>query len=203
MKKEKALLLAVRGVLLIALVVLITLCGNSCLDAISNIVDNLADPDRYYDYTGWKVVEIPTESALKATIRIPEEWSFVVENGRIKIKDTDGNIIATECYEGWRIDYSKGGVHYDNKGDMDINVELPEYYRDLDNYKLEQGVEPPCMLYKITDGTVTSYALLMHIMTENSVEGVYSEALVFDSSINDKQFFKKIQISYVFGGHAK
>ena len=154
----------------------------------------------FENYSGWRRVEIPTESEFKATVKLPKEWDFVVEDGRIKIKDTDGNVIATECYEGWRVDYYQGGVHHDNKDEMDINSELPDYYRDLDNYEFVRGAESSCYVYKITEGSVSSYALSMYIMGSHIKDGSYTLFLVFDSKFSDLDFYEKIQKSYRFAG---
>ena len=157
----------------------------------------------FENYSGWKKVDIPTESELTATIKLPEEWKFVIENGRMKIKDDDGNVIATECYEGWRIDHYKGGVYYDNNDEMDINLELPDYYHDLDNYEFVKGASAPCYLYKITYESTTNYALRMDIMDKKSEFGTYCLFIVFDSKFDNMNLYDKLQKSYIYGGYIK
>ena len=157
----------------------------------------------FENYSGWERVDIPTESELTATIKLPKEWKFVIENDRIKIKDVDGNVIATECYEGWRIDYDKGGVHYDNNDEMDVNPELPDYYRDLENYEFVKGASSACFLHKITYESTTNYALCMDIMDKKSVEGTYCLFIVFDSKFDNMTLYDKLQKSYLYGGYIK
>lgn len=154
----------------------------------------------FENYLDWKKVEIPTESELRATVKIPKNWDFIVENGRIKLKDNSGNVIAVECYEGWSYDYYENGVRHSNYDEIDVNKDLPEPYRDLDSYELEYGSSSSCYLYKITVDSVTSYALEMYIMDKSNAEGSYYLLLLFDSEIDDKSFYKKIQKSYHFGG---
>ena len=154
----------------------------------------------FENYSGWREVEIPTDTEVKATIKMPENWNFVVENGRIKIIDTDGNVIAVECYEDWLYHYYKDGVRYTNKNDLNINSELPESYRNLDNYEYVVGASSPCYLYQITVDGKTSYALLIEIMDSIQTKGDYNLLLLFDSSINDIDFFDKIQKSHRWAG---
>ena len=42
-----------------------------------------------YNYKGWKKVEFPTETDLKASIKIKDEWEFVKKNNFIYLIDTN------------------------------------------------------------------------------------------------------------------
>ena len=53
----------------------------------------------FEDYTGWKEVEIPTDSELRARMKIPEEWNFVVEDGKVHIRDSEGNLVCPRAAE--------------------------------------------------------------------------------------------------------
>ena len=57
----------------------------------------------YNNYIGWKSVEVPTETTMKATVWLRKNWFFTSDGERLYIKDEDGKIIATEVYEDWRI----------------------------------------------------------------------------------------------------
>ena len=155
----------------------------------------------FENYSKWKEVEIPTETELRATVKIPKKWDLVVENGRIKIKDEGGNVIATECYADWVDYYYENGIWYGKFEEVDVNEEIPEPYRNFNGYELEHGSSTGCYLYKITVDSKTSYALEMHIMDRYDVEGDFYLFLLFDSEIDDKKLYKKIQKSYSFGGY--
>ena len=60
----------------------------------------------YNNYIGWKRVEVPTETTMKATVWLRKNWFFTSDGERLYIKDEDGKIIATEVYEDWRISYT-------------------------------------------------------------------------------------------------
>ena len=153
----------------------------------------------FENYSGWREVEIPTDTEVKATIKMPENWNFVVENGRIKVIDTDGNVIAVECYEDWHCDYYKGGVYYNNDDELNINSELPEPYRNLKNYEMAKGGSTVIVKKNVVDSKET-YALELCIMDSVSEDGEYILFLVFDSNINDIDFFDKMQKSYRWAG---
>lgn len=162
------------------------------------------DADGFFEnYSDWHEVEIPTESNLKPTVKLPNEWNFVIENDRLKIKDKEGNVIATEVYEGWRINHFLGSTKYDNKDQMDINPELPEYYQDLGSYELFTSIEKPCWIYKIESDGVTQYAINVNILSMYSVQGDYELFLLFDEQFTDIAFFKKILKSYFWVGYIR
>ena len=190
MSKAKKISLIILSSVVICVLVLFVMLALSFLEA-----------DGFFEnYSGWHEVEIPTESEFKATIKIPNEWNFVVENGRIKLKDNEGNVIATEIYEGWREDYYLGTEHYDNKEKMDINPELPEYCKDLDNYELFKGFEKPCYLYKIENVGIAQYAIKLEIWDMHGVYGSYMLSFLFDKQYDDTDVFEKMLKSYHWSG---
>ena len=53
----------------------------------------------YYD--GYREVAIPTDSELKGTIKIPEDWEFITEDGVIKlINRTTNEVYAEQIVQG-------------------------------------------------------------------------------------------------------
>ena len=160
----------------------------------------MSDTGMLLDYSGWQEKQIPTESELIATVKLPLEWSFVTENGRIIIKDNEGKVIATELFEGWYYNYDKGGVHYSNIDELDINSELPKPYTDVLDYELVKGSSSPCYLYKISAYDCEAYALNMNIMDRYDEEGAYCLFLVFDKSVSDMETYDKLQKSFRWGG---
>lgn len=161
------------------------------------------DDGIYNNYSDWKQVEVPTDSTPKAKVRLPEDWYFFSDGERIYIKDEDGKIIATEVYEDWRISYTvsyQDGTKekFDNKDEIDINKNLPKELQDLDAYKPYRVGEGSCYLYKAETEERDYYALIMVVVMSNKKN--YNLMLVFnDDTVSDKDF-KKIQLSYRYGG---
>jgi hypothetical protein len=53
------------------------------------------------DYQGFQKVVIPTDSELRGTIYIPEEWKFITEDGIIKlINGTTNEVYAEQIVQG-------------------------------------------------------------------------------------------------------
>lgn len=148
----------------------------------------------FEDYTGWKEVEIPTNSELKARVKIPEEWYFVVEDDKVHIRDSEGNLIATEVYHGY------------GRGEKNFNENLPPKMLDLDNYGFVLGGENPCFLYKITIDGLDLYALKMEIMSRTSTApsiGRYTSMLIFEKDVDIEGLYPKIEKSFRYGGIIK
>ena len=48
------------------------------------------------DWEGWKDVVIPTESMVKAEIKIPSDWNFVVENETVSLVNKNSDKVIAE-----------------------------------------------------------------------------------------------------------
>ena len=57
-------------------------------------------------YAGWKRVELPTNTGVRATIQMPQEWDFRVENGWVKIVDTTTDQLIAEQIHEQRREYA-------------------------------------------------------------------------------------------------
>ena len=70
----------------------------SCAENIEYIGFSCSSPD--YSNLGWRRVEVPTNTGVRATIQMPQEWDFRVEKGWVKIIDTTTDqLIAEQMYE--------------------------------------------------------------------------------------------------------
>ena len=92
---------------------------------------------RVYNYSGWKRVKIPTETPLQATVKIPNDWAFIVEDGWIKLIDeTTNETKAMQMYQGtWETERQSDGTFISNWNDLKKNDELVCVIdeKDLDN----------------------------------------------------------------------
>lgn len=144
----------------------------------------------FVNYIGWGKHDIPTDTKQVATIRLPKEWDFAIQNGRIVVLNEDGEIAARECYSEWAGD------------DFDLNNDLDDHFLNLENYELVSGGSNSCHIYSITDEFGNkNYALWMGI-TSSADGGNYNTLLVFERCY-DKNIIEKIQKSYKWGGFAE
>ena len=160
----------------------------------------------YNNYIGWKRVEVPTETTMKATVWLRKNWFFTSDGERLYIKDEDGKIIATEVYEDWRIlhttSYPDGRKEtFDNKNEIDVNKNLPEELQDIDVYKPYKVGEGSCYIYKAETEDRIYYALIMNVIIAKGKD--YQLMLVFNDDTVTEKDFKKIQTSYRYGGYIK
>ena len=184
-KKCVILLAVIVGIVVLSFFAFALLCIFSDLGYLEN-------------YSGWKKATVPTDTELQATVKIPKEWEFVIENDIIKIVDADGKTIATEIYSEWR---SYGSTLDESK--VKFNPELDKEYHNLDNYNFVSGSSSSCTLFEITKGTQRNYAVEMFIMCNDSTESFYYLFLLFDSSIDNITTYEKIQKSFRHGGRIK
>lgn len=143
--------------------------------------------------------EIPTDTSKKATVYLPENWEFVVDDEIIYIKDGD-KVVATEVYNEWRVKYYLEGTHYDNKDELSINPELSENLKDLSNYEVIEDDIFACDIYKIVDGDVERYAIYFTITNSPKRNGAHVLFLLFESEYSDMQVLRKITKTYTWGG---
>ena len=176
--------------LTIIMALLVSIVVPSVLLSIGFMIENGV----FEDYTGWKEVEIPTDSELRARMKIPEEWNFVVEDGKVHIRDSEGNLVATEVYEGY------------DRGEKDFNENLTPEMLDLDSYEFVLGGENPCFLYKIETDNEVKYFLEMYIMSRTSTApkiGHICLMMMFEENVDIAGLYPKIQKSYRYGGLIK
>lgn len=151
----------------------------------------------FVNYKGYKTVEVPTETESKATIKIPKEWYFTVEEGRVYIKDCEGNIVATEIYEDYRRIYTQNGVKYDNINEISINksvMELMEKYAESDLVYVAGG---GCRLYECDFGeNGDRYVFEINVLI--SEEGDYQLVLLFEDEYSDLEVFEKMDKSHKY-----
>ena len=143
--------------------------------------------------------EIPTDTSKKATVYLPENWEFVVDDEIIYIKDGD-KVVAREVYEEWREKYYLDGTYYDNKDELNINPELSECFKDLNNYEAIEDDIYACDIYKITDGDIERYAIYFTVTNSPVRNGAHVLFLLFENEYSDIKVLQKITKTYKWGG---
>ena len=149
----------------------------------------------FENYSGWERVEVPTETEIKATVKLPKDWNFVIDEDRVYIKDENDNVIATEIYEDYRKTYRKDGVDYDNIEEIDVNKNLCEL---LQQYTGENSVYVDgggCLLYDCNFGdNGNKYIFVINVLI--SEQGNYQLVLLIEDEYADSGLFKKIDKSH-------
>ena len=181
-------------ILIIILVLTISIFTFIDSPMVADFIDN-------YDIDGWVEVEIPTDTVLKANVKLPENWSFIDKNGKIYIKDSNDDIIATELYCEWYQDGYIGSKHYSNVDNLQFNDALPEELQDLDAYDVCVGGSTGANAYRIELGDTERYAISFRIMSSLQIDGDYVLMMVFEDGFNDEKILSKMVHSFEYGGH--
>ena len=145
------------------------------------------------------VHEIPTETEHSATIKLPEGWKFVTENGRIQIKDEE-KTVAREVYNEWRVNYYLNGEYHDNRSELNLNMELPDELRDLDNYTIVESNYYSADIFNYNVNGSQRYAIYLTIMKAPERYGAHVLFLVFEEEYSDLDVIHKILKSYTWVG---
>ena len=181
-------------ILIIILVLTISIFTFIDSPMVANFIDN-------HDIDGWVEVEIPTDTVLKANVKLPEDWSFIEENGKIYIKDESDNTIATELYCEWYQDCYIGSNHYSNVDKLQFNEELPENFKNLEGYDVCVGGSTGANAYKIMLNDTNRYAISFRIMSSLQIDGDYVLMMIFEDGFDDETVLSKIVYSFEYGGH--
>ena len=176
-------------IVLVCIIVIFSLFG---CESLSNFIDN-------YDINSWTEVEIPTDTVLKARVKLPKDWIFAQDNEKLYIKDTNNNVIATELYCEWHKDFYIGYNHYVE--DLHFNEELSEDLRNLENYDVCIGGSAGAHAYKIVINDTERYAIRFGIMDSLQISGGYELMMVFEEGFNDEKILSKMVHSYEYGGY--
>ena len=143
----------------------------------------------FVDYSGWGTVEVPTDTPTKATVKLPKNWRFVTEEGRIYIKDENDDVIAGELYEGWG-----------NYKDLSETNPNESYSHILDDY-----TDKELVCANIDVCTVTKYAfeesedvylLTIPVYFSSNDRCHYELAMIIKDEYFDSKVFLKLVESY-------
>lgn len=165
----------------------------------------------HYDYTNWKKVEIPTDTPLKGTIKIPNEWEFISEDGIVTLLDQENNrIVAKQIFQDWRWSGRIGKTEVDNWDDLTFKSNIDDVdFKNEDYYTFIKGQSRPAYIYSFTDGTNGRLCLFLDIYQDRSYPAYDSKtgtkiddfylALMFEEFVN---YFtlRQMAMSYSAGG---
>jgi len=157
----------------------------------------------FYDenYEGFYTTKIPTNSTLRGTIKIPNEWEFIIDDGIITLinKDTK-EVIAEQIVQGYVSSIYKNNdwlyigndLSFNNKYEVEYAIKVNENYdrvkiysNSIEKYIFSDDKELFCVL------KINAYI--------NREKGDYILLLrLYDEQYED--VIEKIINSYCFGG---
>lgn len=154
-----------------------------------------------HNYNGWKKVEIPTNSEIKATIKIKEEWEFIAENNIITLLDKKSDtIIAEQIFQGV-VNNPNGETTDNDNRNFVVNTSLSYDYKNKDNYEFFGGNSHSVWVWKYNDGTNELYLIGFHIYLDFTY-GHYDLAFFWYEDIETEDYYRFID-SYRFAGEIK
>ena len=154
-------------------------------------------------YVDWHEVEIPTKTPLRATVKIPDHWTFVNQDGWLNIVNIEtGEIIAEEWIKGG-CKQSRNSQLYSivNWEELTFNPNAtiaPSERSDLD---LKYGGSNSAYIYKFAKESLEPFTLIsleiFYVLDgQDPSEYLY---LVFRDDI-DYETIKQMAESYSWGG---
>lgn len=147
----------------------------------------------FENYSSWNTVEVPTQTDTTSTIKLPQDWSFTLENNLVYIKDSSGNIIAEEIFEGWhKASYSEN-VFVETSTEIIKNPKYIDFYTLYTAGEILCNNDGPCNIveYHTEDGNV---AYIMHIPVYISEKGIYVLTMrVYDEHFDLSRFNKLVK----------
>ena len=163
----------------------------------------LSENGVFENYSGYKTVDVPTDTETKATIKLPEKWSFDVINGRVYIKDQNGNVIASEIYEDWYKVRNEDGEKYDNLTEISINESYVDFYNQYNYLDLIYANHGSCRVKKYISHN-EEVAYILEIDVYFSEKGNYQLVMILENEYfeNNENIFKKIVLSHRYPKNA-
>lgn len=151
-------------------------------------------------YKGYYEAKIPTDSTLRGTIKIPNEWEFITEDGIVKLinKDTK-EVIAEQIVQG----------HFELVGNIDDNKiwnedklkfnDCLEYdIKNSNNYEYVKGYSNAIYRYSYSEDNQVFDVLDIGIYYDHNLSDYYLMLIIYEDIEEEK--LEKIIKSYSFGG---
>lgn len=152
-----------------------------------------------YNYKGWKKVKFPTDTDLKASIKIKDEWEFVKKNNFIYLIDTNTNkVIAEQIFEGF-IDFLSDD---EQKHNLLINNSIGYDFKNYSNYTYYHGSSSGAWVWKYNDGINDLCLLGFDVYYDYTTFGDYCCAFFWYDNPYSDEFYKCLE-SYRFAGVIK
>lgn len=151
-------------------------------------------------YEGYYKVKIPTDSTLRGTIMIPNEWEFITEENIIKLIEKDTKeVIGEQIVQGhFEIISNIDGNRIYNEDKLAFNEYIKYDIKNPNNYEYVKGYSNAVYKYKFSENNQIFDVLDIGIYYDHDL-GDYYLTLIIYADIEDEKLEKIIK-SYSFGG---
>ena len=123
----------------------------------------------FENYSNWSKKEVPTDTDVQVTVKIPDEWEFVVIDELVYIKDGD-KVVASEISQGYNL-YKKL-----NENQNESLYDLFDTYTACKSIYVDGG---SCVIYEYDFGEQGKrYVMEMNVFV--SPDGDYGLLLLFE-----------------------
>ena len=155
-------------------------------------------------YKGYYETKIPTDSTLRGTIKIPNEWEFITEDEVIQLIDKETKeVIAEQIVQG-HMNFS----HYPQNDYVDpifTNIENLKFnpninfdIKNVEKYDYVKGYSNAIVYYEFESEQKNYIVLKFEIYDDKDLNPYYLFMFFYD--IDEKIELEKIINSYCFGG---
>ena len=155
------------------------------------------------DYEGFYSTKIPTDSILRGTIKIPNKWEFITEDGIIKLinKDTK-KVIAEQIVQGHMNFSHKPDINYvdpvfANIDNLTFNQNINFDIKNVEKYDYIKGYSNAIEYYEFKDEEKNYVVLKFEIYDDKNLNPYYLFLFFYDK---EEITLEKIINSYCFGG---
>lgn len=151
-------------------------------------------------YKGYYETKIPTDSTLRGTIKIPNEWEFITEDEVIQLIDKETKeVIAEQIVQGhFEIISNIDGNRIYNEDKLAFNEHTKYDIKNPNNYEYVKGYSNAVYKYKFSENNQEFNVLEIGIYYDNVLSDYYLMLIIY-ADIEDEKLEKIIQ-SYGFGG---
>ena len=151
-------------------------------------------------YKDYYKIPIPTNSLLRGTIKIPNEWRFVIDDEIIKLIDRDSREVIAEqiVQDHFELISNVDGNKIFNEEKLSFNNNIKYDIKNPKNYSFDKGYSNAVYKYKYTENSFVFDVLDIQIYRDKDL-CIYYLMLIIYADIEDKKL-EKIINSYCFGG---
>ena len=150
-------------------------------------------------YKGYYETKIPTDSTLRGSIKIPNEWEFITEDGVVKLIDKETKeVIAEQIVQGHFEHKKIDGNRIYNEDKLTFNEHIKYDIKNPNNYEYVMGYSNAVYKYKYSENNQVFDVFKIRIYNDHDLSNYYLMLIIYADIEAEK--LEKIIKSYGFGG---
>ena len=151
-------------------------------------------------YKGYYETKIPTDSTLRGSIKIPNEWEFITEDGVVKLIEKETKeVIAEQIVQGhFELISNIDGNKIFNNDKLTFNECIKYDIKNPNNYEFVMGYSNAVYKYKYSENNQVFDVLDIGIYYDHDLSDYYLMLIIYADIEEEK--LEKIIKSYSFGG---